>query len=54
MPVMDQNFDAEQFESGQNHLVALCRSVVSLIQAGDYDTARKDMGRMFHTLQEYY
>ena len=28
-------------------LATLRRSVVSLVQAGDYDTARKDMGRMF-------
>ena len=48
------HFDAEQFESGQNRLVVLRRSVVSSIQAGDYDTARKDMGRMFHTLQDFY
>ena len=48
------HFDAEQFESGQNCLIALRRSVVSSIQAGDYDTARKDMGRIFHTLQDFY
>ena len=38
------HFKAEQFESGQNRLVTLRRSVVSSMQAGDYDTARKDMG----------
>ena len=48
------HFDAEQFENGQNRLIALRRSVVSSIQAGDYDAARRDSGRMFHTLQDFY
>ena len=41
------HFKAKQFESGQNRLVALRRSVMSSIQTGNYDTARKDMGRIF-------
>ena len=45
---------AKQFESGQNRLVALRWSVVSSIQAGNYDTARKDMGRIFHILYDFY
>ena len=48
------HFDGEQFESGQNRLIALRLSVVSLIKSGDYDAARKDTGRMFHTLQDFY
>ena len=48
------HFDAEQFESGQSYLVVLHQSVVSSIQAGDYDTARKDKGQTFHILQDFY
>ena len=48
------HFDSEQFESGQNRLIALRQSVVSSIQAGNYDMARRDSGRMFHTLQDFY
>jgi hypothetical protein len=48
------HFDAEQFESGQNRLIALRQSVVSSIKAGNYVAARMDMGRMFHTLQDFY
>ena len=48
------HFDAEQFESGQNRLIALRQSVVSSIQAGNYHMARTDSGRMFHTLQDFY
>ena len=48
------HFDSEQFESGQNRLIALRQSVVSSIQGGDYDAARRDTGRMFHTLQDFY
>ena len=38
------HFKAKQFESGQNRLVALRRSVMFSIQTGNYDSARKDMG----------
>ena len=48
------HFDSEQFASGQDRLIALRQSVVSSIQAGDYNTARRDTGRMFHTLQDFY
>ena len=48
------HFDAEQFESGQNRLIALRQSVVTSIQARSYDAARRDMGRMLHTLQDFY
>ena len=48
------HFDSEEFESGQKRLIALRQSVVSSIQAGDYDTARRDSGRMFHALQDFY
>jgi hypothetical protein len=48
------HFDSEQFESGQDRLIALRQSVVSSIKVGDYDAARRDTGRMFHTLQDFY
>jgi hypothetical protein len=48
------HFDSEQFESGQDRLIKLRQSVVSSIQAGDYNAARRDSGRMFHTLQDFY
>ena len=44
------HFDSEQFASGQDRLIALFQSVVSSIQAGNYDVARRVTGRMFHTL----
>ena len=48
------HFDAEQFESGQNRLIALRQSVVSSIKEREYDEARRNSGRMFHTLQDFY
>jgi hypothetical protein len=48
------HFDSEEFESGQDRLIALRQSVVSSIQKGDYDAARRDTGRMFHALQDFY
>ena len=48
------HFDSEQFESGQDRLITLRQSVVSLIMEGDYEAARMDTGRMFHTLQDFY
>ena len=48
------HFDSEQFESGQDRLISLRQSVVSSIKSGDYDAARRDTGRMFHTLQDFY
>ena len=48
------HFDSEQFEGGQNRLLTLRQSVVSSIHAGKYDTARRESGRMFHTLQDFY
>ena len=48
------HFDSEQFESGQNRLITLRQLIVSSIQAGNYDTARQESGRMLHTLQDFY
>ena len=48
------HFDSEQLESGQNRLIQLRQSAVSSILAGNYDDARTDTGRMFHTLQDFY
>ena len=48
------HFDSEQFESGQDRLIELRQSVVSKIMKGDYEAARMDTGRMFHTLQDFY
>ena len=48
------HFDSEQFESGQNRLIALRQSVVSSILAGNYDAGRTDMGRLLHALQDFY
>ena len=48
------HFDSEQLESGQNRLIQLQQSVVSSILAGNYDVAKRDTGRMFHTLQDFY
>ena len=48
------HFASEQLESGQDRLITLRHSVVSLIQEENYDTARRDSGHMFHTLQDLY
>ena len=48
------HFDSEQFEGGQNRLIALRQSVASSIRAGNYEDARRNTGRMFHTLQDFY
>ena len=58
------HFDSEQFESAQERLIDFRSSARSLIlhQAskmaaqyeGDYDNARKHMGRLLHTLQDFY
>ena len=48
------HFDSEQFQSGQERLIALRQSVVSLIKSKNYDEARRGSGRMFHTLQDFY
>ena len=50
------HFDSEQFQSGQNRLVELRQMVVSEIILSNrlYDIARRETGRMFHTLQDFY
>lgn len=48
------HFDSEQFQSGQERLITLRQSVVSSVKAENYDEARRDSGRMFHTLQDFY
>ena len=50
----EAHFDAEQFQSGQNRLILLRENVVSLIRIKNFDLARSEMGRMSHTLQDFY
>ena len=53
------HFDAEQFYAGSKRLIGLKKKVISLIEnAGDneadYIMARKEAGRLLHTLQDFY
>lgn len=48
------HFDSEQFQAGQNRLVELRQNIVAQISTANFDMARADTGRMFHTLQDFY
>ncbi len=53
------HFDGEQFREGSLRLICLKKQVISLIKnAGDneveYIKARKEAGRLLHTLQDFY
>ena len=48
------HFDSEEFQAGQNRLVELRQSIVTQIQMENYDLARRETGRLFHTLQDFY
>ena len=48
------HFDSEQFQAGQNRLVELRQNIVAQISMENFDMARTDTGRMFHTLQDFY
>ena len=50
----EAHFDSEQFQTGQNRLVMLRENVVSSIKMKNFDMARRDTGRMLHTLQDFY
>ena len=48
------HFDSEQFKPGQDRLISFRRDVSRKILNKEYWSARKDMGRMLHTLQDFY
>lgn len=48
------HFDSEQVQAGQNRLVELRQNIVAQILMKNFDLARTDTGRMFHTLQDFY
>jgi hypothetical protein len=48
------HFDAETFQAGQNRLVELRQTIVSQILMENYPVARRETGRMLHTLQDFY
>ena len=48
------HFNSEEFQAGQNRLVGLRQSIVTQIQMENYDLARTETGRLFHTLQDFY
>ena len=50
----EAHLDSEQFQSGQNRLVQLGGYVVMNIRNRHFEMARKDTGRLFHTLQDFY
>ena len=48
------HFDSEEFQSGQNRLIAGREVIVASIKGEDYTNARKETGRILHTLQDFY
>jgi len=48
------HFDSEQFADGQARLVDFRQIVVQEIMKGDHGAARRFMGRLLHTLQDFY
>ena len=48
------HFDSEQFQAGQNLLIQKRRIVVAQILSSKFELARRETGRMFHTLQDFY
>ncbi|PMD34247.1 hypothetical protein L207DRAFT_534597 [Hyaloscypha variabilis F] len=50
------HFDDELFADGQQHLMELRAEMIGLLQQEDLDadTAREDLGRQLHTLQDFY
>ena len=48
------HFDSEEFQSGQNRLIAGREVIVSNIKSEDYTRAREETGRILHTLQDFY
>lgn len=48
------HFDSEQFQTGQNRLVLKRQTIVTEILMSNFDVARKETGRLFHTLQDFY
>ena len=50
----EAHFDSERFQDGQNRLVMIRENVVSSIRMKNFDMARRDAGRLLHTLQDFY
>ncbi len=48
------HFDSEQFQAGQNRLVEKRQNIGEKILSSDFDLARAETGRLFHTLQDFY
>ena len=48
------HFDSEAFQSGQNRLVQLRENVVTNIRNRNFQMARRETGRLFHSLQDFY
>ena len=48
------HFDSEQFLAGQSRLVTKRRNVVTQILLSKFEIARKECGRMLHTIQDFY
>lgn len=50
----EAHFDSETFQAGHNRLVELRQIIVSQIMMENFATARREAGRMLHTLQDFY
>lgn len=50
----EAHFDGEQFEEGQQRLLTLRANVVDSLKKGQGSVARTNLGRLLHTLQDFY
>ena len=50
----EAHFDSEQFQTGQNRLIEIRQNIVTQILMRNFDLARRETGRLFHTLQDFY
>lgn len=48
------HFDAETFVPSNQRVIDFIASVKSSLASKDYDTARKNSGRILHTIQDFY
>ena len=50
----EAHFDSEKFQAGQNRLIEIRQNIVTQILMHNFKIARRETGRLFHTLQDFY
>jgi hypothetical protein len=48
------HFDGSAFEAGHNYIAQQERTIVDSVRSGDFKVARKALGRITHTWQDFY